>query len=135
MREIGQKQSVTKPQKSAAAPFGLTHQASPILQMQRTVGNQAVQQFLAASLSRGKEFGKIQPKLSISEPGDVYEQEADRVADTVMRMPNPATNMAAGVTPVFPHAMQRMCHDCEEEHLHPKHSRPAGLAARTEMGT
>jgi len=30
----------------------------------------------------------IQPKLSISEPGDPYEQEADRVADQVMRMPD-----------------------------------------------
>jgi hypothetical protein len=31
----------------------------------------------------------IQPKLKVSEPDDVYEQEADRVADTVMRMPEP----------------------------------------------
>jgi hypothetical protein len=29
----------------------------------------------------------VQTKLSISEPGDIYEQEADRVADQVMRMP------------------------------------------------
>lgn len=29
----------------------------------------------------------IQAKLSISEPGDIYEQEADRVADQVMAMP------------------------------------------------
>jgi len=32
----------------------------------------------------------IQPKLKISEPNDSYEQEADRVADTVMRMSEPA---------------------------------------------
>jgi hypothetical protein len=32
----------------------------------------------------------IQTKLKISEPGDVYEQEADRIADQVMRMPDPA---------------------------------------------
>ena len=31
----------------------------------------------------------IQTKLSISEPGDIYEQEADRVAEQVMRMPAP----------------------------------------------
>jgi Domain of unknown function (DUF4157) len=31
----------------------------------------------------------LQTKLKISEPGDVYEQEADRVADEVMRMPEP----------------------------------------------
>lgn len=29
----------------------------------------------------------LQPKLRVSEPGDAYEQEADRVADQVMRMP------------------------------------------------
>jgi len=31
----------------------------------------------------------IQPKLKINQPGDEYEQEADRVADMVMRMPDP----------------------------------------------
>ena len=30
---------------------------------------------------------KIQPKLTIGQPGDKYEQEADRVADQVMAMP------------------------------------------------
>ncbi len=33
--------------------------------------------------------GALQAKLSIGQPGDVYEQEADRVADAVMRMPEP----------------------------------------------
>jgi|GEM_PF-3543321 len=31
----------------------------------------------------------IQPKLKIGQPGDKYEKEADRVADTVMRIPDP----------------------------------------------
>ncbi|EMI21999.1 hypothetical protein RMSM_01076 [Rhodopirellula maiorica SM1] len=31
----------------------------------------------------------IQPKLTINTPGDKYEQEADRVAEQVMRMPEP----------------------------------------------
>lgn len=30
---------------------------------------------------------RIQPKLTVNQPGDVYEQEADAVADRVMRMP------------------------------------------------
>ncbi len=40
--------------------------------------------------ARGFNFGTLplQPKLNISQPGDVYEQEADRVADTVMQMPD-----------------------------------------------
>lgn len=31
----------------------------------------------------------IQPKLKISQPGDKYEHEADRVAEQVMRIPEP----------------------------------------------
>ena len=34
--------------------------------------------------------GVIQAKLMIGQPNDVYEQEADRIADQVMRMPEPA---------------------------------------------
>ena len=33
----------------------------------------------------------LQPKLAISQPDDPYEQEADRVAEQVMRMPDPAS--------------------------------------------
>jgi len=44
--------------------------------LQRTIGNQAVGRI-------------IQAKLKIGLPGDKYEQEADRVADEVMRMPEP----------------------------------------------
>jgi hypothetical protein len=31
----------------------------------------------------------MQTKLTISQPNDRYEQEADRMADVVMRMPEP----------------------------------------------
>jgi len=52
-----------------------------ILFLQRTAGNQAV--------SRLMKSGALQAKLRIGQPGDKYEQEADRVADAVMRMPEP----------------------------------------------
>jgi len=52
-----------------------------ILFLQRTVGNQAVQRLMKSKA--------LQAKLRIGQPGDVYEQEADRVADEVMRMPEP----------------------------------------------
>jgi len=52
-----------------------------ILHLQRTLGNQAVQRLF--------ESGTIQAKLKIGKPGDKYEKEADRVADQVMRMPEP----------------------------------------------
>ena len=32
---------------------------------------------------------KLQTKLSINRPGDHYEQEADRLAEQVMRIPEP----------------------------------------------
>ena len=52
-----------------------------VLYLQRTIGNQAVQK-LARS-------GALQAKLRIGQPRDKYEQEADRMADAVMRMPEP----------------------------------------------
>ena len=58
----------------------------PILQLQRTIGNQAVLRLMRAR--------KIQAKLAISQPGDVYEREADRVANQVMRMPDPTIQRA-----------------------------------------
>jgi hypothetical protein len=51
----------------------------PVLQLQRKIGNQAVTRLLSS--------GGIQAKLQISQPGDQYEQEANQVADQVMRMP------------------------------------------------
>jgi outer membrane protein OmpA-like peptidoglycan-associated protein len=39
---------------------------------------------------RCQEQALLQTKLKISEPGDQYEQEADRIADEVMRMPEPS---------------------------------------------
>ncbi|MCK5013331.1 MAG: DUF4157 domain-containing protein [Candidatus Omnitrophica bacterium] len=52
-----------------------------ILFLQRTIGNQAVLRLIKS--------GALQANLRIGQTGDVYEQEADRVADEVMRMPEP----------------------------------------------
>lgn len=54
----------------------------------------------------------VQTKLTIGQPGDRYEQEADRVADQVMRMSDP---MRTAVTPVRQLSIQRLCPECEEE--------------------
>ena len=50
-----------------------------ILQLQRAAGNQAVQKLIKS--------GALQAKLRIGQPNDIYEQEADRVAEQVMSMP------------------------------------------------
>ena len=48
----------------------------------------------------------LQTKLKVSQPGDVAEQEADQVAEQVMRMD---VKSSSGNT------VQRMCSACEEE--------------------
>ena len=82
------------------------HRANPSLSLpvRRTsgvslMGNQAAQRLLRD--------GVIQAKLTVNQPGDRFEQEADRVAETVMRMPDPGTGT--------PPSIQRMCTGCEEE--------------------
>ena len=51
--------------------------APALLALQQTHGNRYVQRV----------FSGIQAKLAVGQPGDKYEQEADRVAEQVMRMP------------------------------------------------
>jgi phage-related minor tail protein len=53
--------------------------ASALLALQQTHGNRYVQRVVTG----------IQAKLKVGQPGDKYEQEADRVAEQVMRMPEP----------------------------------------------
>ena len=56
-----------------------TQHAHVLLGLQRTHGNRYVQRVVVG----------IQAELKVGEPGDKYEQEADRVVDAVMRMPEP----------------------------------------------
>lgn len=83
-------------------------------QIQQAIGNRAL----------GR---RIQAKLEISQPNDVHEHEADRVADEVMRMPDPAVSRLSNSSSSFyppsiarAQAMdlQRACTDCEEEEEH-----------------
>jgi hypothetical protein len=59
--------------------------APALLALQQTHGNRYVQRVVAG----------IQAKLKVGQPGDVYEQEADRVEDAVMRMPEPEVQRQA----------------------------------------
>lgn len=55
---------------------------------------------------------RIQPKLKINTPGDIYEQEADRMADRVMRMAEsdlPETSDQKGESGII----QRKCATCQ----------------------
>ncbi len=90
-------------QRTVTPPLATHARAHPILQLQQSIGNQAVQRLLRS--------GTIQARLNISQPGDPFEQEADRVVEKVMRMPAPAVqrscaSCADGGSP---------CPECEAE--------------------
>ena len=63
-------------------------QLHPLLQLQQTMGNQAVGRL-------------IQAKLKVGQPGDKFEQEADRVAEQVVNMPE---SVGARSTPMTANA-------------------------------
>lgn len=94
-KAIVNKSSDTKRESSALKSNSTVHKqaagspAEGLLHLHRTIGNRAVQRLF--------ESGAIQPRLKIGTPGDIYEREADSVADTVMRMPdNKSVNEGAG---------------------------------------
>ncbi|HEV8579388.1 MAG TPA: DUF4157 domain-containing protein [Thermoanaerobaculia bacterium] len=85
-----------------AAASRPNHPEHPVLHLQHASGKRAVRQVLYA-----------QPKLTVGPPGDAYEQEADRVADQVMRMPEPHLQRDC--------ACGGKCSDCrEKDHLQTK---------------
>jgi hypothetical protein len=104
----------------------------PILQMQQIIGNQALAQMLRAN--------NIQAKLTVGQPNDTYEQEADHVADQVMRMPAPeiqrqqpeeeelqTSPLAGTITPLI----QRQSPQEEEELKEPLQAKGASETAPT----
>jgi hypothetical protein len=116
MRAFTQKQKRSQQNKSSDATSpsqsfsGQSFDGGSILPLQRTSGKQEVQRLLEGNGEEREdslfsrlsprlihEFSKIpvrenvhtniQTKLRVNVPGDKYEQEADRVAEQVMRMP------------------------------------------------
>jgi hypothetical protein len=60
--------------------------------------------------------GHVQTKLTINQPGDVYEQEADRMADLVMRMPDSSLrNEQATAKESDGPDVRRRCSKCAED--------------------
>ena len=71
-------------QRAQLDPRSLT--PGDVLQLQRTIGNQAVGRLLAGT--KDHPVPPIQATLTIGQPGDKYEQEADRVAPQVVKQIN-----------------------------------------------
>ena len=76
-------------QRARTSPDRLT--SVDILALQGTIGNQAVQRLVA---------GVQRKPLSVGPANDQYEQEADRVADQVLRMPDKRAGEAMQRTPL-----------------------------------
>ncbi|MCE8425198.1 MAG: DUF4157 domain-containing protein [Candidatus Methanoperedens sp.] len=86
----------TCPSQSISSPI------DQILFLQRTIGNQAVGRLINS--------GALQAKLRIGQPGDLHEQEADRMAEQVMRMPEPQVSNETEVSnPARNNSIQRKC--------------------------
>lgn len=93
-------------QSRTAASAMLVRPRTPQTQRERSAGpgNQRTQRTIATPI--------IQAKLSISAPGDRFEQQADRVANAVMRMPEGASpTLTAHASDAAP--IQRKCAECE----------------------
>jgi Domain of unknown function (DUF4157) len=97
-----------------------------MLMLQRTIGNQAVLRLLRQQGLLKNENGNsgqppsplpapplpgpLQAKLKVGAVDDPLEQEADSVAEQVMRMPAPEVALTSA-----PPQMSRKCAECEEE--------------------
>lgn len=93
----------------------------PMRPRRRTLSNHGVLRQLAAE--------GIQPKLKVGASNDRYEQEADRVAAQVMRMPEPRLQRACACGGACAKCQAR--HRSEDERVQPQrfHARAAGPSA------
>ncbi|NOZ51815.1 MAG: DUF4157 domain-containing protein [Gammaproteobacteria bacterium] len=110
---------------SGRAQIGQNREVDSGFHLQREVGNQ-----LGSSVTNGfaHDFSQvpvctklpfgIQAKLKIGQPNDKYEQEADRVAEQVISMPDPqvaTTNDGVQHKNSASSTIQRMCTECQAE--------------------
>jgi hypothetical protein len=116
--KIAQKTSGTHSRVPSSAPSrrnsnGVQHSGAAALQQR--FGNQGARTLAAQVIARSAKPGVASTsdatagQLSISQPGDAHEREADRVADVVIR----TTVARSSISPSIP-TMQRACAHCEE---------------------
>ena len=75
-------------QKKPLSTLSRTHRPAVVPHLVSTTSN------TRADIRRILRGPLLQTKLTVGAPDDVYEQEADRVADEVMRMPEPRLQTA-----------------------------------------
>lgn len=159
MHAVADKSKTVQPVRSAGSAqaghvhAGQSRETDSPFQIQRSTWSQAGRQWLdatagiaatdspAAGISRASHdsgwttapariTGVVQAKLTINEPGDQYEQEADRVSEQVMRMeafdigsntPPSIQRLSVGYrSKISPKFLQRLCAECEKESVQRK---------------
>jgi hypothetical protein len=121
--KINQSKSASK--KTQAQPE-LEHHHKPfrledadVMDLQRQLGNQATQNVLGIQRKADAGLpslpGVIQTKMTVNEPGDEYEHEADRVAHEVMTMPDPVQREGMEEEEMMMKPIQREGMEEEEE--------------------
>jgi hypothetical protein len=110
MNRESRDRKTTDPQRRPAASLMIARksngqESSGVNALRQRIGNLGTQRLVA--------------KLTVSEPGDAHEREADHVADAVMRMPaNEVAAKTIVATNSSPPKVQRMCTDCDEDRRH-----------------
>ena len=111
------------PTMPSQAHSGQLREVGSTLHLQRTIGDQDEERMPradpAATDALAHDFRRIPihsgapveigTELKINPPGDIYEQEADRVAEQVMRMAEPAAKSQSGSTSNERVNLQRKC--------------------------
>lgn len=120
---------ISSPASSTATALQLAPEPPAQAEPKAESAEQASEQERQPSLLN-HDFGRIPilPKLSVSQPNDPYEQEADRVAEQVMRMPDQNPDASPSVqgfvghdfgqialSPQLQPIAQRKCAACEAE--------------------
>jgi Domain of unknown function (DUF4157) len=108
-----QRQNKTDPRSIGHIPHTIygNQSSDSISNFPQVINNQEVPEILADVHFDFKQIG-IQPKLKVSQPSDKYEQEADQVAEQIMRMlsPHRATRLMDDSTG---QVVRRKCSSCK----------------------
>jgi Domain of unknown function (DUF4157) len=137
--------------RSSATLHAPTHVVHPITHLQHKIGNQPVQALPRAN-AEGRNVGSstcapprfahdfsriplyskapagLQTKLTVNTPGDIYEQEADRISGQVMSMPEPQLQRACACGGRCPTCMKEQG---GREQLQAKNIEPVDAVATT----
>lgn len=97
----------TRAPKRPAASLAQGEGTQAVTRLQQTAGNRAVQRMLSATLGSGAK-ARVQARLSVSSPSDAHELEAERVANEVVRIQDPAADPLAPAASQPAQAIQRL---------------------------